>query len=350
MQMKQFVAAVSACVLFAGAPFAPAAAELPQYTVKRTTGKIVLDGILDEEDWKAAPSFGDFVFPWWTSGEKEQTEAKMLWDDKFLYLSFVCQDKHIWADHYDTNSATYNDDTVELFWNPNPEEQNTYYQFEINCIGNLLSVWKTASNPRPTIMVPHISQRIYGTVNKDTDFDSHWVMEIAIRFSDYPEISKREVPLPGDMWRIGLNRCGGKTNAQYSQWSPSQTARPNFHRPDDFGRLYFSDQPVRGLTKAAEKESALPESFEIRGNFPNPFNPSTTIEFALFRPGRARLDIYNMANQKVRALDDKQREVGVYTVLWDGRDDAGLAVSSGTYIARLYIDAAEITHKMLLVK
>src|SRR3989304_5092157 len=48
-------------------PAAPLFAALPEYTVKRATEKIVLDGILDEDDWKAAPSFGDFVFPWYTS-------------------------------------------------------------------------------------------------------------------------------------------------------------------------------------------------------------------------------------------------------------------------------------------
>ncbi len=83
-----------------------ASADLPQYQVMRTTGKITIDGILDEADWAAAKPVGDFQFPWWKSGDKEQTEAKMLWDDTFLYVAFFCYDKHIWADHWDTNSAT----------------------------------------------------------------------------------------------------------------------------------------------------------------------------------------------------------------------------------------------------
>ena len=112
-------------------------AENPEYTVKRTTQKIVIDGKLDEADWEAAQSFGDFKFPWWTEGEREQTEAKMLWDDTFLYVSFRCDDKHIWADHYDINSATCLDDCAEIFWNPNSGEVLSYYQFEINCIGNV---------------------------------------------------------------------------------------------------------------------------------------------------------------------------------------------------------------------
>jgi len=54
-----------------------ALADVPEHTVYRTTGKIVLDGIIDEADWAAAEPVGEFVFPWWTEGEKEQTEVKM---------------------------------------------------------------------------------------------------------------------------------------------------------------------------------------------------------------------------------------------------------------------------------
>jgi len=224
-------------------------AELPKYTVMRTTEKIVIDGILDEQDWTAATPVGEFAFPWWTEGEKEQTEVKLLWDDVFLYVAFRCDEKHIWADHYDTNSRTYMDDCVEIFWNPNPEATDRYNMFEMNCIGNLLSVYtgsgKSIYERLSRIMVPHISQSIQGTVNNDSDIDTGWILEIAIRFSDYPELSKRPAPIAGDMWRVGLNRCGGKTNEQYSQWSPEVAKNPTFHLPEYFGKIFFADKPVR---------------------------------------------------------------------------------------------------------
>ncbi len=224
-------------------------ADIPEYRVERAPGKIIIDGILDEAGWASAKPAGDFKFPWLTEGEEEQTEVKMLWDDTFLYVSYKCGDKHIWADHYDTNSQTFKDDCVEMFWNPNPEAGNMYNMFEINCLGNLLSVYnnleRSIHESASRIMVPHIAQTIQGTVNFDDDIDSGWIIEMAVRFSDYPELSKRDVPLPGDIWRVGLNRCGGKTNPQHSQWSPSQTPRPNFHVPNDFGRVIFSDKKVR---------------------------------------------------------------------------------------------------------
>ncbi|MCE5250429.1 carbohydrate-binding family 9-like protein [bacterium] len=220
----------------------PAQAEVPEYTVYRATGKIVLDGTLEEEDWAAAPSAGEFSFPWWTKGEKEQTEVKMLWDDTFLYIAYRCDDKYIWADHYDINSATYEDDCVELFWNPDPEAVSDYYQFEINCIGVPKSLRRS---DRITIMLPYITQSINGTVNDDSDTDTGWIIEMAVRFDEYNEVSLGRTPSPGDYWRIGANRCGGKTNPQYSQWSPSHTTSPSFHQPQDFGKITFSDKPVR---------------------------------------------------------------------------------------------------------
>ncbi len=224
-------------------------AEVPEYTVVRAAGKIIIDGVLDEADWIAAPSTGAFQFPWWTAGEKEETEVKMLWDDNFLYVAFIARDAHIWADHWDTNSDTCLDDCVEIFWNPNPEAGNRYHMFEMNCLGNLLSVTNNLKRPikdrESRILPPHIGQTIRGTVNNDTDTDTGWTLEVAIRFSDYTELSGGAVPRPGKVWRVGLNRCGGKINEQYSQWSPSQTPKPSFHAPNDFGKVIFSGEMVR---------------------------------------------------------------------------------------------------------
>ncbi|MCE5250224.1 carbohydrate-binding family 9-like protein [bacterium] len=223
------------------------AAEKPRYTVYRTTGGITIDGALDEADWKAAPAFSPFVFPWWTEGEKEQTEVRMLWDDTFLYITYTCSDKHIWADHFDTNSQTFMDDCVEMFWNPNPAAGLAYNMFEMNCLGNLLSVCndRKISIHDNRILPPHMSQSIRGTVNDDSDTDTSWTLEIAVRFSDYTKLSSGATPKDGEMWEIGLNRCGGKINPQNSQWSQSQTPTHNFHRPEDFGQIFFSTKKVR---------------------------------------------------------------------------------------------------------
>ena len=247
--MKEVRALCAVCVLCSAIVCSAVAADYPTHTVRQATGRIVIDGILDEADWAAAESFGDFVFPWYTGGEQEQSEVKMLWDDTFLYVAFACDDTHIWAEHFSTNASVSRDDCAELFWNPDPDNSLSFYQFEINCVGNILSLYYNfeggRGSPRNTIMIPHIAQTIDGTVNDDSDIDTGWIIEYAFRFEDYPELSPKPAPEPGDSWRIGLHRCGGKTNPQYSQWSASRTERPNYHRPQDFGTLIFSGAPVR---------------------------------------------------------------------------------------------------------
>ncbi|MCB0834841.1 MAG: T9SS type A sorting domain-containing protein, partial [Bacteroidetes bacterium] len=85
-------------------------------------------------------------------------------------------------------------------------------------------------------------------------------------------------------------------------------------------------------------------------NYPNPFNPTTTIKFALPDAGRVRLVVYNILGQKVRELVDGFKDAGRYEVLWNGRNDKGQLVSSGLYIYRLESVKGIQSRKMLLVK
>lgn len=85
-------------------------------------------------------------------------------------------------------------------------------------------------------------------------------------------------------------------------------------------------------------------------NHPNPFNPSTKIQFELPRRGTARVELFNAAGQRVRVLVDGELGEGAHEVVWNGTDDQGRTVSSGVYYARLASEAGEARHRLLLVK
>lgn len=309
----------------------------------------MLDGVLDEEDWALAPSLGDFTFPWWSEGLKEQTDAKILWDDTYLYIAIACNDRNIWADHVDTYAWTYKDDCAEFFWNPSPDLSNTYYFFEMNCIGNSLCVWDYQGDfLENKARIPRIATAVNGTVNKDYDFDTGWVLEIALRFDDYTELYDGRTPDPGDVWRVNVNRCGGQTNEQFSQWSPSQTDSPNFHRPEDFGYLQFSGKTVGTQTDIDSVENT-PGLMHL-STYPNPFNPSVTVSFSLADAGNATLDIYNIAGQKVATLADRHFTAGIHEVTWNGLDADGTRTSSGIYFAHLKSNGGILTRRMLLIR
>lgn len=84
---------------------------------------------------------------------------------------------------------------------------------------------------------------------------------------------------------------------------------------------------------------------------PNPFNPATKIRFVVNRPNLVQLNVYDIRGQKVRTLIEDRLPQSEYTLTWDGTDDAGQTVSSGTYFARLRIGAEVMqVRKLSLVK
>ena len=101
----------------------------------------------------------------------------------------------------------------------------------------------------------------------------------------------------------------------------------------------------------------LPESFELNQNFPNPFNPSTTISYTIRTRGsigselyRTQLDIFNVLGRKVKTLVDKVQSPGSYTVEWQGDTDSGSKAASGIYFYRLILGPETQTKKMMLIK
>ncbi len=95
------------------------------------------------------------------------------------------------------------------------------------------------------------------------------------------------------------------------------TFNPSIHR-DDF--IVFNGKEV-------------PTTYSV-GNFPNPFNPSTTISYQIVKNSSVKLDIYDVVGRKVRTLVDGDKSAGYYSVVWNGRDERGRDVSSGTYLYR----------------
>ncbi|MFC1693889.1 FlgD immunoglobulin-like domain containing protein [Candidatus Latescibacterota bacterium] len=83
---------------------------------------------------------------------------------------------------------------------------------------------------------------------------------------------------------------------------------------------------------------------------PNPFNPSTTIAFTIPTSGFTSLVIYNIMGQKVRELVAENMQAGNHSIVWDGKDDIGGAVSSGVYISILKSGKNVASERMLLMK
>jgi hypothetical protein len=96
-----------------------------------------------------------------------------------------------------------------------------------------------------------------------------------------------------------------------------------------------------GVVEANE----IPTSFELKGAFPNPFNPTTTIEFALPTTEMVSLNVYNINGQLVNTLVDGAMDAGNHSVTFDAAN-----LSSGVYLYTIEAGAYTATNKMVLVK
>jgi hypothetical protein len=113
---------------------------------------------------------------------------------------------------------------------------------------------------------------------------------------------------------------------------------------------------LRGYTDVfdfEEEHTSIPKSIDLFQNYPNPFNPNTSIQFTVISgqpPLHTTLKIYNIRGQLVKTLVDEQKPGGDYSILWDGKDESGKAVSSGIYFYKLTAGSSSEVKKMVLLK
>mgnify|MGYP002640353087 CR=1 FL=1 len=229
-------------------------ADVPHATILRAAGPITVDGRLDEPSWQAAPVIDAFAFPWWSSGEREPTRARLLWDDRALYVSFQATDRHVSAVHAERDKPVSQDDCVEVFVAPDTANVSNYYNFEFNALGTTLD--RSPLDDRSSRWNAdglRVAVEIHGTLNQQADADSFWTTEIAIPFDTFAGYAQPLPPADGDVWRLNLYRTGGAINLQYMTWSNTQTEKPSFHVPQRFGAVHFSSAQVH-VTKAATPE------------------------------------------------------------------------------------------------
>jgi hypothetical protein len=98
------------------------------------------------------------------------------------------------------------------------------------------------------------------------------------------------------------------------------------------------------------EEPPVPSITQLFHNYPNPFNPETTIRFDLAEPGPVTIDVFNIKGQKMKALVNDSFIAGQHSIIWNGTDSKGKPVASGVYFYRMTTPKSTLIHKMLLMK
>ena len=110
------------------------------------------------------------------------------------------------------------------------------------------------------------------------------------------------------------------------------------------------DRRRRKKTLPSTRMDIIPDSYRLFQNHPNPFNPATTIRYALSEPAKTTLAIYNITGDKIVTLVDQKQPAGNYRIEWDGKDASGSPVASGVYFYRIQAGKFSKTCKMLFVR
>ncbi len=115
-----------------------------------------------------------------------------------------------------------------------------------------------------------------------------------------------------------------------------------------FTELFFHNNLLVSIN---ERFAQFPEQFHLFRNYPNPFNPTTNMDFLIPNTEFVNLTVYDVLGRKVKTLVNERKPAGRYTVQWNGTNDAGAQVGSGVYFYRLHIaDKFVQTRKMVLMR
>jgi len=213
--------------------------------------------------------------------------------------------------------------------------------YDMNC-----NVWIKTSSP---IYIP-------AGENVMLYFDSHLYTEWTF------DPARVEVSLNGTDWQEIWTKSG-----LWDSWRKEFIPLGNFAGQSIYLRFRLSDQSnddeltdpgwtidniriISGMASSNADNSSPAVLSALYPNYPNPFNPSTTISFSLANPQFASLKIYNLKGQVVKTLLNSDLDKGNHKAVWNGTDDSGQKVGSGIYLYRLEAGDYRQSHKMVLMK
>lgn len=224
-------------------------------------------------------------------------------------------------------------------------------------------------------MLDHSQKIMYrGGVYKSTDGGNHWI-ERSTGFGDVENLNvgslainpqNPEIIYAGTFDRFYHDESTGRgvfksTNGGVT-WTQINTGLSHLSTniitidPSDPTRLYVGTDgngAFMGIDDAlvsVETTTTLPVDFELSQNYPNPFNPSTTIYYSLPKESAVTVTVYNVLGKEINQLISHVKPQGSYSVVWNGNDNFGNAVSAGIYFYKLQAGDFTQTRKMVLLK
>lgn len=309
------------------------------YVCHQTDQPVKLDGRALEPAWQQAPwseTFGDI------EGDKKprptlQTRVKMLWDQQYLYIFARLEEPHIQASLRQRDTIIYHDNDFEVFIDPDGDTHQ-YYEIEVNAFNTVMDLfmgkpYRNGGNAMINWDTKGLKTAVHyeGTVNRPTDKDTAWTVEMAIPFGALSLFNRPVTPGENTRWRINFSRvqwdwdvvngayvkrkgANGRPLPEHNWvWSPQGIV--DMHAPERWGNLWF-----RTLAQPGNNVSApLPEDEKAR---------------------RLLWDIYYKQQQY-------RRTKGAYAT---GLEDMGLSATAQGFEIRVEATSNQFTAQVKLLK
>jgi hypothetical protein len=207
------------------------------YSCRRARRVPVIDGRLDDAAWRAAPWTALFRMP---DGSRPQqnTRARALWDDRYLYVAFRVEDRDIRATRTARDTELWTEEVVEVFLEPTGTGR-PYFEFEINPLNAVLDIcFDMPFEGHPgALWRKGAGWDCAGWRHATRRFPSGWTAEMAFPWASFPGVRP---PRSGTVWNINLHRIERPRELQRPlmiAWRPT----PDPHRLSAMGRIVFED-------------------------------------------------------------------------------------------------------------
>lgn len=197
---------------------------------------------IDNNIWERIPAQNIECYPWDNNGYRPKVEVRLFYTETHLHIRFESWEKRIRATYRNTNDEVYRDSCVEFFFKPNPENDDRYFNFEMNPFGTLLiGLGKDRSTRIRLTDVNTSIFNIFTSVNPE-NIDGYskdsWTVEYSIPFSFIEKYFDKLNIRFNDKITGNFYKCGDQTEfPHYGCWSPINLSAPNFHRPEFFGDI-----------------------------------------------------------------------------------------------------------------
>ncbi len=252
------------------------AQEVPEgirwYTCYRAPSPVTVDGHLDDEAWVDTPWTEAFVDIRGDEAFRPSllTRAKMLWDDRYLYVAAEMEEPHLFATLTEHDAIVYHDPDFEVFLDPGGAGLE-YFEVEINPLGTVLDLflaapYKDGGRARLDWDLPGLRKGVHldGTLSDAADVDRGWSVELAIPWDELvvPDgpVEVGAPPVDGTVWRINFSRVEWPLEVMDGvyrkvaeptpeqphpehNWVWSPQGEINMHIPERWGAVRFVTRP-----------------------------------------------------------------------------------------------------------